>query len=308
MMAVSLGFDLSLIDLHDSGFEERTSCYVFHEPKKAIIETSASPSIPFLLEGLKELHIQPEEIDYVIVTHIHLDHTGGAGLFLQSCPNAKLVVHPKGARHLADPSRLIASAKMVYGEAFDELFDPIVPVPKERIIQMEDGGELDLGGRILRFLHTPGHANHHFSIWDEKSAGMFTGDTAGIQYAQLKNKETELFMPTTSPNQFDPHLMKQSIDKMMAFHPQRFFFSHYGMNDQPKQAANMVLDWLDVYMQILKKSSTVEEIETVLMQKVREQLERDGVENDHPVYELLAIDLNVSAQGMIHYKEKQHSK
>ncbi|WP_050182016.1 MBL fold metallo-hydrolase [Domibacillus robiginosus] len=308
MTAVSLGFDLSLIDLHDSGFEERTSCYVFHEPKKAIIETSASPSVPFLLEGLKELQIQPEEIDYVIVTHIHLDHAGGAGLFLESCPNAKLVVHPKGARHLADPSRLIASAKMVYGEAFDELFDPIVPVPKERIIEMEDGGELDLGGRILRFIHTPGHANHHFSIWDEKSAGVFTGDTAGIQYAQLTGTESGLLMPTTSPNQFDPQLMKQSIEKIMSFHPERLFFSHYGMNEQPEQAVKMVLNWLDVYMHILEKNNKVEEIETVLMQKVRGQLERAGVEADHPVYELLSIDLRVSAQGMIHYKEKQHSK
>lgn len=307
-MAVSLGHDLFLIDLHDSGFAERTGCYVFHELKKAIIETSASPSVPYLLNGLKELHIQPEEIEYVIVTHIHLDHAGGAGLLLKSCPNAKVVVHPKGARHLADPSRLIASAKMVYGEKFDELFDPIMPVPKKRIIEMEDGGELDLGGRTLRFLHTPGHANHHFSIWDEKSAGMFTGDTAGIQYTQLMHKDIELFMPTTSPNQFDPHLMKQSIGKMMALRPERFFFSHYGMKKQPEQAVNMVLGWLNTYMQVLEKSSTVEEVETTLMKKVREQLKKAGVEDDHPVYELLAIDLHVSAQGMIHYKEKQHSK
>lgn len=308
MPTVSLGFDLSLIDLHDSGFTKRTGSYVFHESKKAIIETSASPSIPFLLNGLKELGIKPEEIEYVIVTHIHLDHAGGAGLFLESCPNAKIVVHPKGARHLADPSRLIASAKMVYGEEFDALFDPIVAIPKERMIEMEDGGTLDLGGRVLQFVHTPGHANHHFSIWDEKSAGVFTGDTAGIQYAQLADEGLPFFMPTTSPNQFDPQLMKQSIEKIMTFHPERLFFAHYGITEQPEASIKMILDWLDIYLNVLEKSHTIEEIKTALIQKVHQQLDQKGIAPDHPVYELLAIDLHVSAQGMIHYKEKQHSK
>ncbi|WP_046176159.1 MBL fold metallo-hydrolase [Domibacillus indicus] len=308
MTAVSIGSNLFLLDLHDSGFERRTGSYVFQEAKKAIIETSASPSVPYLLKGLQELCIQPEEIDYIIVTHIHLDHSGGAGLFLRSCPNAKLIVHPKGARHLAAPDKLIASAKMVYGEQFGHLFDPIVPVPEERIMEMEDGGKINLGERELTFIHTPGHANHHFTIYDQKSNGIFTGDTAGIQYAHLTDEGIPLYMPTTSPNQFDPEAMKRSIEKIMAFEPERIYFGHYGMTGHPKQAVDLVLRWLDVYMEELQKAETAEGLEKNLMKKVNHYLSEKGVPASHPVYQLLKIDLQVSAQGMIHYKEKQHSK
>lgn len=307
MEVASLGFDLSLIDLHDSGFTKRTGSYVFHEAKKAIIETSASPSVPFLLDGLRALEIKPEEIEYVIVTHIHLDHAGGAGLFLQSCPNAKLIVHPKGARHLENPSRLIESAKMVYGDLFDPLFDPIIPIPADRIIQMNDGDTLDLGSRTLTFFHTPGHANHHFSIYDDKSNGVFTGDTAGIQYAQLTDDGIPFYMPTTSPNQFDPEAMKQSMDRIMKFSPDRLYFGHFGMTDQPEQAIAMVQHWLDVYMEELGKHETVEELNKTLMETVTAYLDEKGIPSDHSVFDLLEIDLHVSAQGMIHFKSKKHS-
>lgn len=308
MSAVSLGSDLSLIDLCDSGFSKRTGSYVFHEEKKAIIETSASPSVPFLLNGLKKLGIAPDQIEYVIVTHIHLDHSGGAGLFLQSCPNAKLVVHPKGARHLADPSRLIQSAKMVYGTQFDLLFDPILPVPADRIIEMEDGGELDLGGRVLKFIHTPGHAEHHFSIYDQKSNGVFTGDTAGVQYAQLTDESIPFYMPVTSPNQFDPEKMKNSIQKLMAYKPDKIFYGHYGMTEQPEQAVSMVLEWLESYLEELKKHSTGDELEAALMEKIKKELTKKGVPDNHSVYKLIATDLQVSVQGMMHFKEKQQGK
>lgn len=124
------------IDTHDLGREQRTSSYLLIDEKIALIETSASPSVPYIMEGLQKLNIAVEDIDYVIVTHIHLDHAGGAGLFLQSCPNAKLVVHPRGAAHMIDPSRLIRSAKGVYGAEFDRLFDPIVPIDAARIIEV----------------------------------------------------------------------------------------------------------------------------------------------------------------------------
>ncbi|WP_046181040.1 MBL fold metallo-hydrolase [Domibacillus tundrae] len=303
MSAVSLGFDLSLIDLHDLGLSRRTSSYVFHESKKAIIETSASPSVPYLLRGLKELGISPEEIEYVIVTHIHLDHSGGAGLFLQSCPNAKLVVHPKGSRHLADPSRLIASAKMVYGDQFEDLFDPIVPIPKERIIEMEDGGKLDLGGRELAFVHTPGHANHHFSIYDKKSNGIFTGDTAGIQYAQLTDEGFSFYLPTTSPNQFNPDEMKKSIQKMMSFNPERIYFGHYGMTEDPETAIDMVIEWLDIFMETAVGITDADELAALLYSRAQQYLFQNGIDDNHPVHDILRMDFHICSQGIILYKE-----
>ncbi|OMP66969.1 MBL fold metallo-hydrolase [Domibacillus epiphyticus] len=304
MGAVSLGYDIFLVDLHDSGFSKRTGSYIFHESKKAIIETSASPSIPYLLKGLKELEIDPDEIEYIIVTHIHLDHSGGAGLFLTYCPNAKIIVHPKGARHLSDPTRLIASAKTVYGENFTELFDPILPVPADRIIEMEDGGTIDLGGRILSFIHTPGHANHHFSIYDEKSNGIFTGDTAGIRYAQLADEGEAFYLPTTSPNQFNPDEMKKSIKTMMSYHPDRIYFGHYGMSDEPEEAMAMVLEWLDFFMDTAENTESVEELSETLLEKIKQFLTKKEIPLHHPVYDILKVDMDICSQGIMLYLKK----
>lgn len=136
------------IDTHDLNREQRTSSYLLIDEKITLIETSASPSVPYIMEGLKELNIALEDIHYVIVTHIHLDHAGGAGLFLQNCPHAKLVVHPRGSAHMIDPSRLISSAKGVYGTEFDRLFDPIVPIDAARIIEVSHEQQLHLDNII----------------------------------------------------------------------------------------------------------------------------------------------------------------
>jgi len=202
---VNLGHQISFFDVFDLGFENRTGTFVIHDEKLTIVETSASPSIPYLLDGLKQLEIDPADIQYIIVTHIHLDHAGGAGLLLKHCPNAKVVVHPRGYRHLVDPSRLIAGAKAVYKEDFEKFYDPIYPIPEERLMIKENGEVLELANRTLTFYDTPGHAKHHFSIHDSLSNGIFTGDTIGVYYQDIQ--EFEFFLPSTSPNHFDPDEM-----------------------------------------------------------------------------------------------------
>lgn len=167
-----LGNDIQLIDLMDLQTPERTGAYILGAEELTVIETSASPSIPHLIEGLQELNINLEDIKHIIVTHVHLDHAGGAGLFLEQCPKAKVYVHPRGKRHLADPSKLIAGARMVYGDEFDQLFNPIMPIDEKRLVTMEEGQSLDIGGRLLTFYDTPGHAKHHYSIHDSKSNGF----------------------------------------------------------------------------------------------------------------------------------------
>lgn len=136
---IDLGHRIQLIDGYDLGIPGRTGTYVIQEEQLTIVETSASPSVPYILEGFKALGINPSDLKYIILTHIHLDHAGGAGLLLESCPHAKVIVHPKGARHLARPERLIQGARAVYGDKFDELFDPIIPIPEDKLITKADG-------------------------------------------------------------------------------------------------------------------------------------------------------------------------
>ncbi|CUA80318.1 MBL fold metallo-hydrolase [Anoxybacillus suryakundensis] len=313
---VDLGFGISLIDLYDLQTPHRTGAYVFREEEVTIIETSESPSIPYLLKGLEALSIDLRDVKNIIVTHIHLDHAGGAGLLLQHCPNARVFVHPKGMRHLADPSRLIQGAKAVYGEKFDALFDPIVPIPEDRLIVKEDGETLQIGkDRTLTFLHTPGHANHHFSIYDEKSNGIFTGDTAGVFYPQLLSYGVELYLPSTSPNQFDPEAMQTSLKKFMAFRPERIYFGHFGMSTHVQGVWEQLLRWLPIFVQTgheivneQKDQSFTEKTEAVfkrLFNIIQTFLRKQQVPDDADVYKLLQLDLQVCAMGLVDYAENK---
>ncbi len=184
---------------------------------------------------------------YIIVTHVHLDHAGGAGLLLKECPNATVVVHPRGARHLVNPKKLAAGARAVYGDSFSDLFDPIVPVPEERLLVKEDGKTLSIGENCtLEFLDTPGHAKHHFSIYDPVSNGLFTGDTVGIRYQQLIREGINFFVPSTSPNHFDPDAMKTSINRIRKLGVDRIYFGHFGMTEMVNEALVQVSEWLDI--------------------------------------------------------------
>ncbi|SET47761.1 Glyoxylase, beta-lactamase superfamily II [Salinibacillus kushneri] len=303
----------SLIDLYDLSMEKRTGSYVLHEEEPTIIETSASPSIPHLLKGLEKLDIDPVDVKYIILTHIHLDHAGGVGVFLEKCPNAKVVVHPKGKRHLANPSKLIAGAKMVYGELFDQLFNPIVPVPEERLISKNDGESLQIGAnRTLTFYDTPGHAKHHFSVHDSYSNGIFTGDTIGILYPKTP---FEFILPTTSPNQFDPDAMLESLDRIEQLEVDSINFGHYGQSRNPEQVYEQMRYWLPVFMEIGEKEFTIhsdasskeqaDAISEALLKKIRKHLENKGVSRDHDVYQYLNMDMQVCSMGIVDYLKKK---
>ena len=203
---VKLNERMYLIDGYDLGVAERTGIYVIDEEELTIVETGPSPSIKHIKQGLEALGFTLDQVKYIIVTHIHLDHAGGTGLLLQECPNATVVVYRKGARHIANPERLIAGAKAVYGDKFESLFDPILPIAEDRLLIKGEGDVLKIGPACtLQFLDTPGHAKHHFSIYDPVSNGIFTGDTIGVRYKQLVADGIDLFLPSTSPNQIGSH-------------------------------------------------------------------------------------------------------
>ncbi|QUW22593.1 MBL fold metallo-hydrolase [Sporosarcina sp. Marseille-Q4063] len=306
---IRLNERIFLIDGFDLGVPERTGTYVIAEEELTLVDTGPSPSVKHVKKGLETLGFSLDQVKYIIVTHIHLDHAGGAGLLLEDCPNAKVVVHPRGARHLADPTRLVAGAKMVYGERFSELFDPVVAIPEERLLIKGDGDTLEIGPTCtLKFLDTPGHAKHHFSIYDPISNGMFTGDTVGIRYEQLIRDGVDLFLPSTSPNQFDPDAMRQEIDRMLGLELNYIYFGHYGMTNNPNTALLQVGDWLDTFMKeaqsIVDEQESHEILAERLLDRVRDYLRKNNILDDHEVYGLIELDMQVSAMGLLDYLVK----
>lgn len=298
-----------LIDGFDLGKPERTGTYVINEKELTLVETGPSPSVKYVKKGLDSLGFSLEDVKYIIVTHVHLDHAGGAGLLIKDCPNAQVVVHPKGARHLADPKRLAAGARAVYGDSFTELFDPIIPVPEERLLIKGEGDVLEIGPECtLKFLDTPGHAKHHFSIYDPVSNGIFTGDTVGIRYDQLIRDGINFFLPSTSPNHFDPVAMHQAIKRIRDFHVDRIYYGHFGMTNLINEALEQVSEWLDVFVEEGEKTFAAgegyAELATRLLYRVKEHLRTLNVPDDHDVYVLVNLDMQVSALGIIDYFQK----
>lgn len=306
---VQLNERIHLIDGFDLGWAERTGTYVINEEQLTIVESGPSPSVQHVKKGLEALGFSLDEVKYIIVTHVHLDHAGGAGLLLQDCPNAKVVVHTKGARHLADPTRLIAGAQMVYGDKFFDLFDPIVPIPQERLLVKDEGDVLEISPTCtLQFLDTPGHAKHHFSIYDPVSNGIFTGDTVGILYDQLVRDGVDLFLPSTSPNQFDPQAMQHAIDHMLGMNLTAIYYGHYGMTKNPNDALQQVAEWLKVFLveaqAVVGEGKGADELANRLISLITNHLRELGIKDDHDVYKIIELDMQVSALGMIDYLSK----
>ena len=205
----------------------------------AFVDVGTNYSVPHLLAGLEALGIAREAVDYVFLTHVHLDHVGGAGLLMRELPKARAVLHPRGAPHVIDPEKLIAGSKVVYGEErFQKLYGDLLPIPAARVDAAQDGQRYRLGGRELELIHTPGHALHHYAVVDAAHASIFSGDTFGISYRELDSKHGAFIIPTTSPSQFDPDQLLASIDRMAAYAPEAMYLMHYSrVTDVPRLAA-----------------------------------------------------------------------
>ena len=209
--------------------------------RAAFVDTGTNDSVPYLLAALDELGIKRNAVDYVFLTHVHLDHAGGAGSLLQYLPNAKAVVHPRGAPHLIDPGKLVAASKVVYGEAaFKKLYGELVPIPPDHVILAQDGQKFSLAGRELETLHTPGHALHHYVLMDHGHGNVFTGDTFGLSYREMDTDKGAFIVPTTTPSQFDPDQLLASIDRIVSYSPRAAYLMHYSrVTDIPRLAENL---------------------------------------------------------------------
>jgi len=292
----------------DSGYMRPKMAAVYlveHKGEVAIIETATNHSLTRVLTLLDKKNIAPAQVRYVIPTHVHLDHAGGAGSMMEIFPNAKLIVHPRGARHLVDPSRLMKGVIAVYGqEKYDALYGELVAVSKKRIVEAEDEIELDLAGRTLLIRHTPGHAEHHICIWDEQSKGWFTGDTFGVSYQEMIGSESRHIIPTTSPVQFSPEKLINSINLLMRCNPERIYLTHFGLLENPKNYADILCQRISHYCELAQANrealNPTEKIEEAIFRKESTQINKISPDMDlAQVHEVLDMDLNLNAQGLV---------
>ncbi|MFT4047233.1 MAG: MBL fold metallo-hydrolase [Solimonas sp.] len=280
-------------------------CYLLERGDDlAFVEAGTSPGVPRLLALLDELGFARERVRYVIVTHVHLDHAGGAGLLLRALPNARLVVHPRGARHLIDPSKLIAGASAVYGpEAVRRMYGEIAPVLETRTIAAADGQRLPLGDGELEFVDSPGHARHHFCVWDAVSRGFFTGDTFGLSYREFDTAAGAFIMPTTTPVQFEPDAWRQTLQRLLAYAPQRMYLTHYGCVDDVPRLAAALRDGIARYERIAVGLAAAQDRHAHLLQAISSDvlaaLRVHGCSlSEARVHALLDNDLELNAQGL----------
>ena len=273
--------------------------------KVALVDTGTSFSILGVMTILRQRNLALENVVYVFLTHVHLDHAGGAGIFMYHFPNAKLVVHPRGAIHMADPTRLIAGTVAVYGETeFRRMYGEVRPVDIKRIIEAPDGFSIKLNGRSFLFLDTPGHARHHCCIFDERSRSFFTGDTFGISYREFDVDGMEFVFPTTTPVQFDPIAAHTSLDRLMSYNPDYAFLTHYGRIGNLSRHAHEMHDLIDAHVAIAEKfrrqnpnrhALLVENLTKLLLNR----LTIHGCKlSENRIYNLLNMDVELNAQGL----------
>lgn len=274
----------------------------------AFVETGTSLSVPLLLAALDALGVARSAVDYVMPTHVHLDHAGGAGTLMQALPNAQLVIHPRGARHMIDPSRLVAGATAVYGEAFmRKTYGRILPVPEERVLVADVGPdrefELLLGRRKLQFMDVQGHARHHYAIWDGRSGGWFSGDTFGSSYRELDQDGRAYILPTTTPVQFDPPAWARSLERMLAREPRHVYLTHFSRIDDVARLGQELQQGLDAYVRMAHEEPAAPDrqarLATRLMAYHLDQLRERGHRlPEARLRELITPDVQINAQGL----------
>jgi glyoxylase-like metal-dependent hydrolase (beta-lactamase superfamily II) len=278
---------------------------VVEQGRAAFIDTGCSASLPYALDALTQVGLNAAAVDYVILTHIHLDHAGGAGAMMHAFPNARLVVHPRGARHMADPSKLLDGARAVYGE--DEvrrLYGDVLPVDPDRIIEAKHELTVDLAGREFLCLDTPGHAKHHICIVDHKSGDIFTGDTFGLSYRELDVDGRQFIFPTTTPVQFDPKAMHASLDLLMSYGPKAMYLTHYSRVTEVEAKVAQLRRLIDQHLAIaiVERDAGAQRhsrIRAALCQLLADETRQFGCQLPLPkILEIFATDLDLNAQGL----------
>ena len=295
----------------DTGFQRPQFDAAFlmvEQGRAAFIDCGTNHSVPAMLAALTAQGLCPEAVDWLILTHVHLDHAGGAGLLMQHLPNATLVVHPRGAPHMIDPSRLVAGATAVYGEAeIARSYGAIQAVPAERVHEAADGAVIDLAGRPLLCVDTPGHARHHFCVWDARSGSWFTGATFGLSYRELDVDGRPFVIPTTSPVQFEPEPLKTSIRTLLARGPEAMYLTHYGRVGDVARLGADLLEQVDAMVGLAWQAWAAGhddagrhvQLVDALTRYYTQRAQAHGVTDAAAVVpDVLGMDIELNAQGL----------
>jgi glyoxylase-like metal-dependent hydrolase (beta-lactamase superfamily II) len=282
-----------------------------HDGRAAFVDTGTNFSVPYLLAALEELDIARDVVDYIFLTHVHLDHAGGAGLLARELPSAQVVIHPRGVPHMKDPTTLVAASEAVYGkEEFHRLYGEILPIAPERIVSVQDCYKCKLAGREFELIHTPGHALHHYAIVDAEFASIFSGDTFGISYRELDTAEGPFILPTTSPSQFDADQLISSIDRLMSYVPDSIYLMHYSRVTGTTRLAGMLKSQIRELARIARQHATgpnaYETIRAAMLELWLGLLQQQGsTRTPEEVARLLKTDLDLNSQGLLIWQERQ---
>lgn len=279
--------------------------------RAAFVDTGTSHSVPNLMKALDRADLDPEAVDYILLTHIHLDHAGGAGALAQLLPNAQVVLHPRGAQHMIEPEKLIAGTRAVYGdEAFKKLYGEIVPIDAVRVQTVEDGDELKLGKSKLRFIHTPGHALHHYCIVDMDAKAIFSGDTFGISYRNFDTANGAFIFPATTPTHFDPDQAHDSIERILSYAPRAIYLTHYSRVTELERLAEDLHSDLVAFVEIAQRCAAESDVVSAIKRMMRAYLgarldEHGFIDDEDYRDDLLGMDIDLNAKGLAVWLQRQ---
>lgn len=304
-------FKVYIIDDYELGCPKRTGTYVIPgDDGFTLIDTCTSPSIRYILAGLNELKVELTQVKNIIVTHIHIDHAGAAGLLMKCCPNAKLFVHPIGTAFLHKPHGLEQSLKKGFGnDIFNNQFAPLIPINQARIHSVNDKEKLKISkGRELQFIYTPGHADHHISIHDLATNGIFAGDAIGA-YFHFPEIHIDLYLPITSPPQFDFEKMIESKKRIENLKPSKIYFGHYGASAEVNEVYCQFDNWLHRFIAISKEiwreRNNDKKINNIVSEKINKEIKvyltEKGMPSSHPFFVKIKPDIDFCASGIIRY-------
>ena len=285
--------------------------FINQNNKLLIVDTATNHSAKKFLNALHTMNISPEFVEWIVLTHVHLDHAGGAGFLMRMCPNARLAVHSRGARHMVNPEKLWASVVSVYGrEEAEKQYGQLIPVDEDRVVVVGEGEVISFQGRRLQIFDAPGHANHHIIIFDEESKSFFTGDAFGIAYPELTSEDGEFILISSTPTQFEPVKFNTTIKKIMEQKPESCFLTHFSKIMNIEKNGYELLKQLDEYVTITQQvrnnyEDQQNQIREKLFELLYKKLEKTNLSiSRHDFGNLLSLDLSLNAQGLKYWNNK----